>query len=432
LRPSILAESGADIVAYGMGDVSIVGIARALRNGFNMKLLRGLPQVAFLAGGAYVERLDPSATLVLHSFGVCVADRRKFAENFVRIETESNLLHQTRTIVEPVGERFVVVNPPHPLMTTQELDRSFELPYERLPHPRYNGRGDIPAWEMIKNSVNIHRGCFGGCSFCTISAHQGKFITSRSEASVLGEVERVVAMPYFKGYLSDLGGPSANMYGMAGRDASKCGVCRRPSCLTPRLCPNLDNSHSRLLELYRRVRGVKGVKKAFVGSGIRYDLFEQGSGSPPVEGWTRSGRGGSAINKYLREIMINHTSGRLKVAPEHTEEHVLKLMRKPPWESFERLNADFRRITEAEGLKTQLIPYFISSHPGCTEADMRRLSEKTRRLHLHTEQVQDLTPTPMTLASVMFHTGEDPYTGAPLYVARSQDDKRRQKSWFFK
>jgi uncharacterized radical SAM protein YgiQ len=318
-------------------------------------------------------------------------------------------------------------------MTTEVLDRSFELPYNRLPHPRYDGKGDIPAWEMIKNSVNIHRGCFGGCSFCTISAHQGKFITSRSEASVLREVERVASMPYFKGYISDLGGPSANMYGMGGRDASKCGVCRRPSCLTPRLCPNLDNDHSRLLELYRRVRGVRGVKKAFVGSGIRYDLFEREGGSPTVEGRRpERATGWSAGHEYLREVILNHTSGRLKVAPEHTEEHVLKLMRKPAWASFERLNADFRRVCEAEGLKTQLLPYFISSHPGCTEGDMRRLAEKTRRLHLLTEQVQDLTPTPMTLASVMFHTGEDPYTGERLYVARSQDDKRRQKSWFFK
>jgi uncharacterized radical SAM protein YgiQ len=414
LRPSILVESGADLVAYGMGDVSMIEIARALRNGFNARLLHKLPQVAFVADRAYVERLDPEKTLTLHSFEDCVRDKKRFAENFVTVETQSNLLHQTHTLVEGTGDKFVVVNPPYPVMTTEVLDRSFELPYQRLPHPRYDGRGDIPAWEMIKNSVNIHRGCFGGCSFCTISAHQGKFITSRSEASVLREVERVAGMPYFKGYISDLGGPSANMYGMRGRDTSRCGVCRRPSCLTPALCPNLDNSHSRLLALYRRARGVKGVKKAFVGSGIRYDLFDRGD------------RG-----EYLREVIVNHTSGRLKVAPEHTEEHVLRLMRKPPWESFERLNADFRRVCEEEGLKTQLIPYFISSHPGCTEADMRRLSEKTRRLHLLTDQVQDLTPTPMTLSSVMFYTGEDPYTEEPLYVARSQDDKRRQKSLFF-
>ena len=473
LMPSVLVESGADIVAYGMGDRSIVEIACALRNGYNTNLLRRLPQVAFVAGAEYVERLDPAGILTLHSFEECADQspegRIKFAENFTRIETESNLLEQTRVIIEPLGRhqlgvgcgvvekrpkreygtntfqlsigrmereasgsatppdaanKFIVVNPPYPVMDTATLDRSFELPYNRLPHPRYDGKGDIPAWEMIKNSVNIHRGCFGGCSFCTISAHQGKFITSRSEASVLREVERVASMPYFKGYISDLGGPSANMYGMGGHDLEKCGKCRRPSCLHPRPCPNLDNSHRRLLELYHRASRIPGVKKTFIGSGIRYDLFES----------DRSATGApiSLQTEYLREVILNHVSGRLKVAPEHTEEHVLRLMRKPSWATFERLNADFCRVCDLEGLKTQLIPYFISSHPGCTENDMRRLSEKTRRLHLHTDQVQDLTPTPMTLSSVMFYTGRDPYTGEQLYVAKNQDDKRRQKSWFFK
>ncbi len=419
LHPSILAESGADIVAYGMGDESMPAIAGALRNGFNMKRLRELPQVAFMADKAYVDRLGTNETIMLHSHEECVADPQKFAENFVHIETASNLLHQTQTLVEPTGERYVVVNRPYPLMTTATLDRSFDLPYERRPHPRYDGRGDIPAWEMIKNSVNIHRGCFGGCSFCTISAHQGKFITSRSEASILSEVERVTAMPYFKGYLSDLGGPSANMYGMAGHDIERCGKCRRSSCLTPRPCPNLASSHRRLLELYRQVRRVKGIKKAFVGSGIRYDLFARNAD-------------GGLKDDYLREVILHHTSGRLKVAPEHTEAHVLKLMRKPPWESFEKLHTDFRHVCETEGLRTQLVPYFISSHPGCTDDDMRRLAGKTHRLGLHTDQVQDLTPTPMTLSSVMFHTGVDPYTGERLHVARSIDDKRRQKAWFFR
>jgi uncharacterized radical SAM protein YgiQ len=446
LMPSILVDSGADIVSYGMGDEGIVDIARALRNGFNMKLLRRLPQVAFVADGEYVGKLDAEKTLTLHSFEECVKDRHKFAENFVRIETESNLLEPGRVIVEPVGKQFVVVNAPYPVMSTETLDRTFDLPFERLPHPRYNGKGDIPAWEMIKNSINIHRGCFGGCSFCTISAHQGKFITSRSEASVLREVERVAAMPYFKGYISDLGGPSANMYGMAGRDRSKCAVCRRPSCLWPRLCANMDNSHRRLLELYRRASAVRGVKKAFIGSGIRYDLFENSWAKAHLDGAAHnpsakadgndlkefSPHRGLKASEYLREVILNHVSGRLKVAPEHTEEHVLRLMRKPGWATFEQLNADFRRVCEAENLRTQLIPYFISSHPGCTEGDMRNLAAKTGKLHLHTEQVQDLTPTPMTLSSVMFHTGEDPYTGEKLYVAHSQDDKRRQKSWFFR
>ncbi len=424
LRPSILVDSGADVVAYGMGEKSIVEIARALHNGFNTKLLRRLPQVAFLADEAYVARLD--GVEVLNSFEECVGDGRKFEENFVRIEEESNLMHQTQTLVEPVGQQFVVVNPPHPVMTTEQLDGANELPYKRLPHPRYDGRGDIPAWEMIRTSITSHRGCFGGCSFCTISAHQGKFVTSRSEASVLEEVRRVAEMPYFKGYISDIGGPSANMYGLGGKDITVCEKCRRPSCLTPKVCGNLDRNHGRLLDLYGAAKSVKifdtrvkkfytPVKKIFIGSGIRYDLFDPADGG----------------KKYLREVIVNHTSGRLKVAPEHTEEHVLRLMRKPSWGGFEKLNADFRKICSDEGLKTQLIPYFISSHPGCTEEDMRRLGEKTRRLRLKTEQVQDFTPTPMTLASVMFHTGRNPYTGQKLYVARNPKEKKRQKEYFF-
>ena len=412
LHPSILASSGADLVIYGMGDRTILEVARAMRNGYNAKLLRKLPQVAFLADGAYVDRLDPEQTLRLHSFEECEASKEAFGENFTIIERESNLLHPTATLVEGVGEQFVVVNPPGAILTTEELDRSFDLPYERAPHPRYRDRGAIPAWEMIRHSVNIHRGCFGGCSFCTISAHQGKFIHSRSEQSILREVERITQLPDFRGYLSDVGAPSANMYRMQGRDRTLCERCRRPSCLHPKICPNLNNDHRPLLDLYAKIRAVKGIKKAFIGSGIRYDLFDD---SP-----------------YLATVLKHHTSGRLKVAPEHTEDHVLQLMRKPPFALFEQLNADFQTICRHEGLRYQLIPYFISSHPGCMERDMKALSERVLgRLHFTLEQVQDLTPTPMTLSSVMFYTGMNPYTKKPLFVARNQEDKKRQKSYFF-
>ena len=413
LMPSLLVDSGADLLVYGMGEKVIQEVASAMRNGFNTKLLRRLRQVAFVADREYVDRLDEEQTIRLHSYERCCDDKQAFAENFTRIETLSNLLEQTQTLVEAVGERYVVVNPPHTTLTQSELDRSFDLPYERAPHPRYRGKGDIPAWEMIKHSVNIHRGCFGGCSFCTISAHQGKFINSRSERSILAEVERITQMPDFRGYLSDVGAPSANMYQMGGRDRELCRRCRRPSCLHPRRCPNLNNDHQPLLDLYAKIRAVKGIKKAFIGSGIRYDLFDG--------------------SNYLATVIKHHTSGRLKVAPEHTEDSVLRLMRKPPFAMFEQLNTDFHAVCRAEGLNYQLIPYFISSHPGCTEADMRALSQKVLgRLHFTLEQVQDLTPTPMTLSSVMFYTGIDPYTGAPLYVARNQDDKRRQKSYFFR
>lgn len=413
LRPSVLVESGADLLTYGMGERVIQQVARAMRNGFNAKLLRGLRQVAFLSDERYVERLDPARTIRLHSYEKCLADKQAFGENFVVMETQSNLLEPDATLVERTGDRYVVVTPPHTTLTTEELDHSFDLPYERAPHPRYRNKGDIPAWEMIKFSVNIHRGCFGGCSFCTISAHQGKFINSRSERSILAEVERIVRMPGFKGYLSDIGAPSANMYRMGGRNRELCARCRRPSCLHPKKCPNLDNDHRLLLALYEKIRAVKGVKKAFIGSGIRYDLFD---GSP-----------------YLETVLRHHTSGRLKVAPEHTEEAVLQLMRKPPFALFEQLNADFRSICRRAELPYQLIPYFISSHPGCTEHDMRALSGKVLgRLHFTLEQVQDLTPTPMTFSSVMFYTGRNPYTGERVYVARSQEEKRRQKSWFFR
>ncbi len=413
LKPSILVDSGADLLIYGMGEGVVQQVARAMRNGFNMKLLRKIDQVAFLADRDYVERLDPQQLLRLNSFEECRRSKRAFGENFARMEIESNRMDSDTVLVEGVGDRYVVVNPPRKGLTTEELDHSFDLPYERAPHPRYRGKGDILAWEMIKFSVNIHRGCFGGCSFCTISAHQGKFIHSRSEQSILCEVERITHMEGFKGYLSDVGGPSANMYRMGGKNRELCAKCRRPSCLHPKPCPNLDNDHSGLIKLYEKIRSVKGIKKAFIGSGIRYDLFDR--------------------SNYFEQVVKYHTSGRLKVAPEHTEERVLKLMRKPSFTLFEELNARFKAVCRREGLNYQLIPYFISSHPGCTEQDMRALSQRVLgRLNFTLEQVQDLTPTPMTLSSTIFYTGEDPYTHEKVFVARSQEDKRRQKAWFFK
>ena len=413
LKPSMIVESGADLLIYGMGERVVQQVAKAMRNGYNAKLLRKINQVAFVADKSYVERLNPDTTKILHSYEECCRDKRAFAENFVEEETLSNVMEPTTTLVEQVGEKYVVVTPPNTTLTTEELDHSFDLPYERAPHPRYNGKGDIPAWEMIKHSINIHRGCFGGCAFCTISAHQGKFINSRSERSILAEVEKVTKMPDFRGYLSDVGAPSANMYRMGGKNKDACRKCHRPSCLHPKMCPNLDNDHRPLLALYDKIRAVKGIKKAFIGSGIRYDLFDN---SP-----------------YLETVVKHHTSGRLKVAPEHTEEHVLNIMRKPPFAMFEQLNRDFRDICARNDLRYQLIPYFISSHPGCREQDMKALADKVLgRLHFDLEQVQDLTPTPMTLSSVMFYTGENPYTGEKVYVARSQDDKRRQKSYFFR
>ncbi len=413
LKPSILVESGADFLLYGMGERVIREVARAMRNGYNAKLLRGLKQVGFVADQKFVDALPSDRTIMLHSYEQCRKDKRAFGENFAKEETESNRLASENILIERTGNDYVVINPMHAALSSEELDSAFDLPYMRAPHPRYKGRGDIPAWEMIKHSVNIHRGCFGGCSFCTISAHQGKFISSRSEASIMREVEAVTKMPDFRGTITDIGGPSANMYGLGGKNKAACAKCVRPSCLHPKLCPNLNNDHRPLLDLYRKIRTFKGVKHAYIGSGIRYDLFDN--------------------SDYLREVVVHHTSGRLKVAPEHTEEGVLQLMRKPSFSLFEELNRNFQRICRDNGLRYQLIPYFISSHPGCREADMRALSQKVLgKLHFTLEQVQDLTPTPMTLSSVMFYTGENPYTGEKVFVARSQEDKRRQKAYFFK
>ena len=413
LKPSILVESGADFLLYGMGEKVIREVARAMRNGYNAKLLHTLRQVGFVADKKFVDALPSEKTIMLHSFEQCQKDKRAFGENFTKEEIESNRLESENILVERTGNDYVVINPMHSALSSEELDSAFDLPYMRAPHPRYKGRGDIPAWEMIKHSVNIHRGCFGGCSFCTISAHQGKFISSRSEASIMREVKAVTEMPDFHGTITDIGGPSANMYGLGGKNKALCAKCVRPSCLHPKVCPNLNNDHRPLLDLYRKIRTFKGVKHAYIGSGIRYDLFDN--------------------SDYLREVVVHHTSGRLKVAPEHTEDSVLKLMRKPSFSLFEELNRNFNKICRENGLRYQLIPYFISSHPGCREADMRALSQKVLgKLHFTLEQVQDLTPTPMTLSSVMFYTGENPYTGERVYVARSQDDKRKQKQYFFK
>ena len=413
LMPSILIDSGADFLLYGMGEQVIRQVAQTMRNGFNAKRIRAIRQVAFVADKHYVDKLDKEKTIFLNSFERCKADKRAFGENFVTVETESNLLAAEKVLVEQTDDKYVVINPMNAALTTEQIDYAFDLPYMRAPHPKYNNRGEIPAWSMIRHSINIHRGCFGGCSFCTISAHQGKFISSRSEASIMREVEAVTKMSDFRGTITDIGGPSANMYGLGGKNKNACAKCIRPSCLHPKVCPNLNNDHRPLLDLYKKIRTFKGVKHAYIGSGIRYDLFDN--------------------SDYLREVVVHHTSGRLKVAPEHTEDGVLKLMRKPSFSLFEELNTKFQRICRDNGLRYQLIPYFISSHPGCREADMRALSQKVLgKLHFTLEQVQDLTPTPMTLSSVMFYTGENPYTGEKVFVARSQDDKRKQKQYFFK
>ncbi|MBD5326905.1 MAG: YgiQ family radical SAM protein [Bacteroides sp.] len=420
LRPSIIMDAPVDMIIYGMGEKPITELVGQLRAGRKVADIVDLPQTVVRARATDIPA-PSDANIILNSYEQCLADKRLQSANFKHIEQQSNRLTPTTTLWQQHGRRAVRVNPMYPPMTTAEIDASFDLPYTRLPHPRYRGK-TIPAYEMIRHSVCLHRGCFGGCSFCTISAHQGKFIASRSPQSIMREVEAVTRMPDFKGYISDIGGPSANMYAMGGKDLAKCAKCLRPSCLHPSPCPNLNNDHRPLLEIYKRVNALPEVKKAFVGSGVRYDLAMAPSGSAKID---------AANRDYVDELIANHVSGRLKVAPEHTEPHVLDLMRKPSFDLFYQFRDRFNDSNRRHGLRQQLIPYFISSHPGCREADMAQLAATTRRLDMHLEQVQDFTPTPMTLSTEIYYTGYHPYTGKRVYCATDPKAKEAQRAFFF-
>lgn len=420
LRPSILADAPADMLVYGMGERTILEIARRLDAGETVDSLCDIPQTVHLVAVDDIPKAD-SDNIILASYEECLRSKPSQSANFKHIEQQSNRHDGGATLWQATGKRAVKVNPMLPAMSQGEIDASFDLPYTRLPHPRYRGK-TIPAYEMIRHSVNMHRGCFGGCAFCTISAHQGKFIASRSKESILREVRQVTQMPDYKGYISDLGGPSANMYAMHGKDEDKCRRCLRPSCLHPSPCPNLNTDHGPLLEVYHAVDAMPQVKKSFVGSGVRYDLSMHRTGDAEIDRTNR---------RYNSELITRHVSGRLKVAPEHTSDRVLKLMRKPSFELFGEFKRIFDRENEAAGLRQQLIPYFISSHPGCMPEDMAELAAATKELNFHLEQVQDFTPTPMTLATEMYYTGIHPYTGERVECAIDADAKQRQRMFFF-
>lgn len=440
VRPSILVDSPADLLIYGMGEKPMTELARRCKNALDNADTGAGAVTADNAGSAYItpsvfkdlaedipqmvyltrEAARREDDVVLYSHEDCLKDKKKEAANFRHIEEESNKYEACR-ILQEVGDQTVVVNPPYPPMTEAELDHSFDLPYTRLPHPKYKNKR-IPAYDMIKFSVNIHRGCFGGCAFCTISAHQGKFIVSRSKESILKEVKAVMELPDFKGYLSDLGGPSANMYKMHGRKMELCRKCKRPSCIHPKVCPNLNSDHSALLDIYHTVDALPGIKKSFIGSGVRYDLLLHRSTDEQTNQSTR---------QYTRELIMKHVSGRLKVAPEHTSDRVLMMMRKPPFAQFEEFKKIFDRINREENLRQQLIPYFISSHPACKAEDMAELAVITKRLDFHLEQVQDFTPTPMTVSTEAWYTGYHPYTLEPVFSAKTQREKLAQRMFFF-
>lgn len=415
LRPSILYDAHADMIVYGMGERPITELAKRIKEGTPIAEIRDVPQTVY-----FTDETPADGAISLHSFEDCLADKKLQALNFRHVEEESNKF-AGKIIYQKALGKTIRINPMYPPMAPGELDRYYDLPYTRLPHPRYKGKR-IPAYEMIRHSVTLHRGCFGGCAFCTISAHQGKFISSRSKESIIREVKQITAMPDFKGYISDLGGPSANMYGMGGKDRSICRKCARPSCLHPKPCPNLDNNHQPLTEIYRAADKVAGVKKSFIGSGVRYDLAMADAGDENINGNNR---------RYLEELIARHVSGRLKVAPEHTSDAVLMCMRKPSFSLFLKFKRIFDSVNKAHGLNQQLIPYFISSHPACREEDMAELAVESRKLNFHLEQVQDFTPTPMTVSTEIFYTGIHPYTGESVYTAKTQEQKLAQRRFFF-
>ncbi len=420
LRPSILLDAPADMLLYGMGERTIVELARRLDAGEKIGDITDLPQSVILTSASRIPQADAD-NIVLNSWDDCRRDRRLQSANFKHIEQQSNRMNGGATLWQQYARRAVKVNPMLPAMEQGEIDASFDLPFTRMPHPRYKGKR-IPAYEMIRHSVNLHRGCFGGCAFCTISAHQGKFISSRSKESILREVRQVTRMPDFKGYISDLGGPSANMYAMGGRDRSICARCMRPSCLHPKPCPNLDTDHRPLLDIYHAVDAIPEVKKSFIGSGVRYDLSMHHTGIKEID---------EANRKYNEELIADHVSGRLKIAPEHTVDRVLEIMRKPSFQLFHDFKRIFDRVNRDNGLRQQLIPYFISSHPGCHEADMAELAVETKDLDFHLEQVQDFTPTPMTVATEIYYSGVHPYTGEKIYTATRPEEKLAQRKYFF-
>ena len=419
LKPTIMLDSKADLGVYGMGELGIVEIAKALDEGKKIEEITNVPQTFFLKKKS--QKVSSGWNdLRLASHEECLKDKKTYASNFKDVEIESNKKKANR-LLQDVGDYTLYINPPYPTMTEAQIDASFDLPYTRLPHPKYAKRGVIPAYEMIRHSVNIHRGCFGGCAFCTISAHQGKFVASRSKASIMKEVKQVTEMEDFKGYISDLGGPSANMYRMKGKDESLCEKCVRPTCIQPNICKNLDTNHHPLIELYKEVDKIPAVKKATIGSGIRYDLF--------LTNEDPSGKLG--YDEYFEQLMKRHVSGRLKVAPEHSSDEVLRLMRKPSFNLFVKLKKKFDKVNEKHHLNQQLIPYFISSHPACTLVDMAELAVKTKELGYRLEQVQDFTPTPMTLATEIYYSGYDPYSLKPVFVAKTKQEKLDQQRFFF-
>lgn len=404
IRRAILFDAKADILVYGMAERTLLELAERLRDGQDWQDLRGL---------SFIARDCPPGYLSLPSYEQVKEDPRAFI-NMFHIFYQNNDPLNAKGLCQPHGDRVLIQNPPNRYLTEAEMDEVYALDFERRQHPFYQAQGDVKALETIQFSLSTHRGCYGECNFCAIAVHEGRTVRWRSPASIEAEARHISQMPDFKGYIQDVSGPTANMYGYECRKKLTRGACQDRRCLTPEICPLLKIDHSRQLHLLHRLRQIEGVKKVFVASGIRYDMLLADR---------EHGR------QYLQEIVEHHTSGQLKIAPEHTEEHVLRRMGKPGSAALLKFKEQFEKMNKAAGKKQFLTYYLIAAYPGCTLSDMQKMKAyASRELHLNPEQVQIFTPTPSTYASVMYHTGLDPFTGEKLFVEKDLAGKMRQKN----
>lgn len=405
VRRSILFDSKADLLVYGMGERPLLELAGRMAEGEQLSAItdiRGTACIRTFRGDSPL----PAGFIEIPSFEAVSADKNAFAEAFRSIARQLNPWNAS-ALAQKHGDRFLVCNPPSLPLTETEMDDIYRLPFAKAPHPAY--REPIPAFTQIRASITTHRGCTGGCSFCAITHHQGKIVQSRSQASIVAEIERLAAMPWFDGTVTDVGGPSANMYGMSCGSRAAGESCRRASCLYPEVCAHLQLGDRKCAGLLRKVRGIAGVAHVKVSSGVRYELFDR-------------------QREYFRELLAHHVGGLLKVAPEHFSDAVTGRMGKPGRQVFERFLEYFRRESFRLGRKQFIVPYLMSGHPGCTLADIAETALTLKRLGLKVEQVQDFTPTPGTLSTCMFHTGMDPFSGEQVYVAKTDREKRLQKS----
>ena len=403
IRRSILFDARADFLVYGMAEKAILELATALQNHRDTQDIRGI---------CYIAAQKPDDFLELLAFEEAAADKNAFAAMFNLFYKNNDPL-TARGMVQRHGPRFLIHNPPQPALTTSELDMIYALNFTRAVHPFYQAQGKVQAMDTIRFSITSHRGCFGECNFCSIGVHEGRAIISRSENSVISEAQKLAALPDFKGYILDVGGPSANMYGMNCRRKQTQGGCPHKRCLYPHVCANLNVDHEKQINLLRRLRKIKGVRKVFVASGIRYDLLLADK---------------KHCLNYMQELVAHHISGQLKVAPEHTAEKILKIMGKPGIEALLDFKAIFEKLNRDAGCRQFLTYYFIAAHPGCTDGDMRGLKAfASRQLKINPRQVQIFTPTPSTYSSLMYWTGIDPATGGKIFVERDAGKKQKQK-----